>query len=171
MLSRGLDTIGFTDPYLIGLGRCSTLFLNLSFSSCHHLWKLICLIIWQPTSSSYNGKEILRFPVTTRQWTLTQATWIHTTPSRIFLKLPCYCYPPINFQISQAVSFLYVFWYISFSFPTFLSYPPLAGHRKNVHCCATQATCPDLLREMAYIRLTKTVFVDLDISLWRCFEK
>lgn len=58
MLSRDLESASFTDPYLNGLGRYSTLFLNLSFSSCHHLWKFICLIVCQ------NEEEILRFPVT-----------------------------------------------------------------------------------------------------------
>jgi len=33
MFSRDLETTGFTYPYLTGLGRYSTLFLNLSFSA------------------------------------------------------------------------------------------------------------------------------------------
>ena len=63
------------------------------------------------------------------------------------------------------------FFPLGFSIPTYLSYPPSADHPKNVHCFAAQITCSALLREIACIRLTKTLFGVLDICLWHCLYK
>jgi hypothetical protein len=73
--------------------------------------------------------------------------------SHLLTGLPSCCFP------SGFLTF------ISFSFPTCLSYPPLADHRKNVSCCATHYTCSALLLEMSCIRLTKTVSVDVHMSV------